>query len=124
MGGILLATPCLLLGAVSYQPGMMVALLSISFASTQLVDAAYWVAAMQLAGPRAPFATGVLNTGGNLSGSLAAILVPVVARAFGWTAAVGSGVVFALVAALLWLWIKAEQPAPVPTPLQVAEVTV
>lgn len=111
MGGILLATPFLVLGATSANPAIVVVLLSVSFASTQLVDAAYWVATMKVAGPRAPLATGVLNTGGNLSGSLAAILVPVVASAFGWAAGVGSGVVFAVAAATLWIWIRAEGPA-------------
>ncbi len=77
--------------------------------STQLVDPAYWVAMMRVAGPRAPLATGMLNTGGNLSGSLAAILVPVIAGAWGWTAGVGSGVVFAVIAALPWLGVRADR---------------
>jgi ACS family glucarate transporter-like MFS transporter len=108
MGGILVATPFLLFGAVSDNAVLVVVLLSVSFASTQLVDPPYWVATMMVTGPRAQLATGVLNTGGNLSGSLAAILVPVVANTFGWTAGVGSGVVFAVAAAVLWLWIRAE----------------
>jgi ACS family glucarate transporter-like MFS transporter len=108
MGGILLATPCLVLGAVTAEPLAAVALLSVSFASTQLVDSVYWVAAMRVAGPRASLATGVLNTGGNLSGSVAGVLVPIVAEGWGWAAGVGSGVVFALAAAVLWLWIRAE----------------
>jgi len=72
MAAILFAAPCLVLGAVVSNPLAMVVLLSISFASTLLVDAAYWVAAMRVAGPRAPLATGILNTTGNLAGSLTA----------------------------------------------------
>ncbi len=112
MGGILFAAPCLVLGAFASNPFAMVLLLSISFGSTQLVDAAYWVAAMRMAGRRAPLATGILNTGGNLSGSLAAILVPTVAGTWGWAAGIGSGVVFAVVGALLWLGIRADRPIP------------
>jgi hypothetical protein len=110
MGGILIATPCLLLGVTASSPVAVVTLLSLSCASTQFVDPAYWVAAMRVAGPRAPLATGILNTGGNLSGSLAAILVPVIAQTWGWTAGVGSGMGFALVAALLWIGIRADRP--------------
>jgi MFS transporter, ACS family, glucarate transporter len=110
MGGILIATPFVLLGAFSSRPVAAVVFLSLSFASTQLVDAAYWVAMLKVSGPRSQLATGVLNTGGNLSGSAAAILVPVVASRFGWTAAVGSSVLFSVVAALLWIWIRADQP--------------
>ena len=90
---------------------MMVVLLSISFGSTMLVDSAYWVAAMRIAGPRAPLATGLLNTGGNLAGTVAAILVPVVANALGWAAAIGSAVLFAVAAAILWVWV-APREAP------------
>jgi ACS family glucarate transporter-like MFS transporter len=110
MGGILFAAPCLVLGAVALSPLAMVILFSISFGSTQLVDAAYWVVAIRVAGRRAPLATGILNTGGNLSGSFAAILVPIVAGTLGWAAGVGSGVVFAVIAALLWLGIRADRP--------------
>jgi ACS family glucarate transporter-like MFS transporter len=111
MGGILLATPCLLFGAVAANAVAMVVLLSMSFASTQLVDAAYWVAAMRIAGPQASIATGILNTGGNLSGGVAAILVPLLADSLGWVAAVASGAVFAIAAASLWLWIRADGQA-------------
>jgi MFS transporter, ACS family, glucarate transporter len=112
MGGILFAAPCLVVGAVASSPAMMVILLSISVGSTQLVDAAYWVAALHVAGRRAQLSTGILNTFGNLSGSLAAILVPAVAHTWGWAAAIGSGTVFAVIAALLWLGIRADRPIP------------
>jgi ACS family glucarate transporter-like MFS transporter len=110
MAAILIAAPCVVLGALMSDPLAMVVLLSISFASTMLVDAVYWVAAMRVAGPRAPFATGILNTGGNLAGSFSAVLVPIVANAWGWTAGVGSAVLFAVIAALLWIGIRADRP--------------
>jgi MFS transporter, ACS family, glucarate transporter len=109
MAGILFAAPCLVLGAVVSNPVWMVTLLSISFGSTQLVDSAYWVAAMRVAGPRAPLSTGILNTGGNLSGSLAAILVPIAAGTWGWAAGIGSGVLFAVIAAFMWVGIRADR---------------
>jgi hypothetical protein len=64
---------------------------------------------MRVAGPRAPLAGGILNTGGNLAGSLAAILVPIIAGSWGWAAGVGSGVVFSVIAGLLWLGIRADR---------------
>lgn len=109
MAGILFAAPCLVLGVLASSSMAVVTLLSISFASTQLVDSAYWVATMRVAGRRAPLAGGILNTGGNLAGSLAALLVPIIAGAWGWAAGVGSGVAFAIVAALLWLGIRADR---------------
>ena len=35
-------------------------------------------------------------------------MVPLIAGAFGWTAAVASGAVFALVAAVLWLGVRPD----------------
>jgi ACS family glucarate transporter-like MFS transporter len=109
MAGILVAAPCLMIGAFASSPTLMVTLLSISFGSTQLVDAAYWVAVMHIAGPRTPLATGILNTGGNLSGSVAAVLVPIVASRWGWSMGIGSAVVFALVAAVLWIGVRTDR---------------
>jgi cyanate permease len=38
-----------------------------------------------------------------------ALLVPLVARAFGWPAAISTGAIFALLAAVLWIWIRADR---------------
>ena len=55
-------------------------------------------------------ATGMMNTGGNVAGGIGAVLVPVIAGSFGWTAAVASGAVFSIVGAALWLGIRADLP--------------
>lgn len=107
--GVAFSAPCIVLGVLAQSPWAIVILLSISFGATQLVDAAYWVAVMRVAGPRAPLAAGILNTGGNLAGTTAAILVPIIAGWWGWAAGVGSGVVFSLIAATLWLGIRADR---------------
>jgi MFS transporter, ACS family, glucarate transporter len=107
---LLMAAPLLLAGSLVAHPVLAVVLLSLSFGCVQATDAAFWVAAMTMAGKQAPAATAVLNTGGNLMGALGAVLVPLVSAAFGWEAAIGSGAVAAIVAAFIWIWIRADAP--------------
>jgi ACS family glucarate transporter-like MFS transporter len=108
-------------GAAAGNAYLAVALLSACFACTQLTEGAYWAATSSVAGRHSAAACGLLNTGGNAVGGVGALLVPVMAERFGWLPALGAGSVFALVAAALWLFIRADEPlasapAPAPTP--------
>ena len=63
---------------------------------------------MRIAGPQTQSATGILNTGGNVVGGIGAVIVPILATSFGWTTAVASGAVFAVVAAALWFAVRPD----------------
>ena len=69
-----------------------------------------WVATMGVAGRHSQVATGVLNTGGNIPGVVGGLMVPAIAGWLGWPAAIASGSVFALAGALLWVFIRADEP--------------
>jgi ACS family glucarate transporter-like MFS transporter len=109
-GGLLLCAPLLVAGALASHPGAAVALLSLSFGATQLTDGSYWAAAMRIGGGNAAAGTGLLNTGGNVVGGIGAVLVPLLARAFGWKMAISTGALFAVAGALLWLLVRADVP--------------
>jgi MFS transporter, ACS family, glucarate transporter len=100
----------LLFGSLESKPFVAVALLSLSFGCTQLTEGSYWSAIASVAGKHASAAGGVLNTGGNAVGGIGAVLVPITAEMFGWPAAMITGSVFALAAALLWFFIRADVP--------------
>jgi ACS family glucarate transporter-like MFS transporter len=115
----LLPIPCLILTSVLVIAGAMVensylavALLALCSGLTQVTDPIYWGAIVSVAGRHASAASGVLNTGGNAVGGIGAIIVPLIADRLGWMAAIGSGAIFTLVAGLLWLLIRADQPMP------------
>ncbi len=110
MAGLLLSAVFLCVGALSGEATVAVAALCICFACNQLTEAPIWVATMAVSGKHAQAGTGVLNTGGNLAGIVGAMLVPVTADFLGWPAAIMSGAVFAVVGALLWLFIRADEP--------------
>lgn len=110
VGGLLVCAPLLVAGAMVEDSLAAVALLSLAFGATQLTDGPYWAAAMRIGGGHAPAATGLMNTGGNAVGGIGALLVPVLAHAFGWVAALSTGALFAVAGAVLWIWIRTDVP--------------
>jgi len=107
---LLLSGATLLIGATSDDVTVSVVALCLSFGFTQLTEAPMWVATMGVAGRHSQVATGVLNTGGNLPGVLGGIMVPFIAGWLGWPAAIASGSAFAFIGAVLWLFIRADEP--------------
>jgi len=110
MTGLILSAIFLYIGAVSDHVYLSVSMLCLSFACNQLTEAPIWVATMAVSGKHAPMATGILNTGANIPGVLGGVLVPFTAGLFGWPAAMVTGSVFAIIGALLWLFIRADEP--------------
>jgi len=110
VSGLLLTAAFLYLGATGGDITFVIVMLCMSFGCSMLTDTAYWVATMSVAGKHAPVATGILNTGGNVPGIVGGLLVPVMANLMGWPVAMASGSVFAIVGAVLWLFIRADEP--------------
>lgn len=107
----LILTAALLYGAViAENASIAVVLFSFAFGFTQVTDGTYWAAMTSVTGRHAAAGGGVLNTGGNAVGGFVALLVPITAKYFGWVAAMATGSVFALIAAMLWLFIRADIP--------------
>lgn len=110
MPGLLsLAGAGLLILLVPLAPSAFIAvvLLSLCLGLQQFSDPIYWAATTAVAGRDAGSACGILNTGGNIVGGIGALLVPVTVAALGWPAALGTAAGFAVVGAVLWLWIDA-----------------
>ena len=110
MTGLILSGIFLYVGAVSDSVTITVVMLCISFACNQLTEAPIWVATMAVSGRHAPIATGILNTGANIPGVLGGVMVPLTAGLLGWPAAMATGSIFAIFGALLWLFIRADEP--------------
>ena len=100
----------LVMGAVADDPYVAVVLLCACFACTQITEAAYWATAIAVSGKRAAAATGVMNTGGNVVGFIGGMLVPVTAAKLGWVMAMSTGAVFAIIGAIIWLFIRGDRP--------------
>ncbi len=109
--GVALSGALLYAAAQAPHPLAAVLLLSLCLGAEQFTDAIYWAAGIALAGRDASAACGLMNTGGNLAGGAAALLVPVLVDRMGWPAALASGSLFAFVSAGLWLITVVERPA-------------
>jgi ACS family glucarate transporter-like MFS transporter len=99
----------ILLAATATHPLVAVGYLSLCLACQQMTEGAFWAAAIGVSGRNASAGCGILNTGGNAVGGVGALAVPLVVKSLGWPAALASASVFAVVAAVLWLFIDAEQ---------------
>jgi len=110
MTTLILSAIFLYVGAMSDDVIVTVVMLCICFGFNQLAEAPIWVATMAVSGRHAPVATGVLNTGGNLPGIVGGMLVPVMANWWGWPAAMATGSVLGIVGAILWIFIRADEP--------------
>lgn len=100
----------LVLGAVANNAYVAVVLLCTCFACNQITEAAFWATAIAVSGEHAAAATGVMNTGGNSVGFIGGMLVPVTAAWLGWVAAISTGAVFAIIGAILWMFIRGDRP--------------
>jgi ACS family glucarate transporter-like MFS transporter len=109
---LVLSGAFLFAGAMSGNAYVAVACLAASFLANQVTEAAYWAAGISIGGRHAGAACGVMNTGGNSAAFVNALLVPFTAQVFGWTAAIVTGTVFALLAAVLWIFIRADRTVP------------
>jgi len=110
MLGMLLAAVLIAAAATASNATVAVVLLSLCLGFQQFTDSAYWAATISVAGRHASTACGLLNMGGSVVGGIEALLVPITVKAFGWVAALATGSLFALAAAVLWLWIRADKP--------------
>lgn len=70
------------------------------------VEGPFWASMIEIAGEDAGAAGGILNTGGNIGGTLSASITPLIATPFGWDVAFGVAAGLAVVGGLLWLWIS------------------
>ena len=115
--GLVASAGLLAAGAWTAHPALAVAFLAGCFGMNQLTEASFWATTIGVAGRHASSATGVLNTGGNLVGFVGAVLVPVIAHSLGWSWAISSGALVALVGAVLWGWIRGDRPLEIASAL-------
>jgi ACS family glucarate transporter-like MFS transporter len=108
--GLMLAGFCMIFGSLVGNPYLAIAGLAFSIGFDQFAEPEYWAATMDVAGPQAGTATGILNMMGNLGGVVSTALVPVLVKYFGWVVALGSGAALAFVAALVWFLVRCDKP--------------
>lgn len=79
------------------------------FFFNQFTEGPFWAASMAIGRRLAGSAGGVLNTGANAMGVIMTILAPVIAANFSWGVSMGTAAPFAFLAALLMMFVRADQ---------------
>ena len=87
----------------------LVALLSLAFGCAAVADVVFWAGVISVAGAQAGTAGGLMNTGGNLGGTIAPFVTPLIASHYGWSAGLYVGAAIALIGVVAWLRID---PSP------------
>jgi MFS family permease len=108
--------------AGTFVPGTaaIVACFVLALGAIGLTEGAAWPTAIDLGGARGATSAAIVNTGGNLGGSLApvmtpwigALLTPSLGRVLGWAWGVRLGGLLCVLGGLLWLWIDAAERSP------------
>lgn len=106
--GMSISAVLLLVGALHPTPAIAVSAMVLLFFFNQLNEGPYWATSVAVGGRHAGAAGGVMNTGANVMGVVNALLVPFLAQVFGWTTAIASGAIFALLGLLFMLLVRAD----------------
>jgi len=100
----------LVMGARTSSPKIAVAALTVCTVLVICTEGPFWATMTQLAGERSGIAGGTMNFGSNLGGMISPALTPWLAARIGWETALTLTAGLSLLAGLLWLGVKIEEP--------------
>lgn len=110
MSCLLAAAAFVALGAVLPSAVLAIAAISLSSACVNGAEAPFFMTATAIGTGNPGAAAGVLNLMGNLGGVLSIWLVPHMAAAWGWIGTLAFWSVACVIAALLWLTVRVDDP--------------
>jgi ACS family glucarate transporter-like MFS transporter len=105
----IVSAACLIGGIFHPSPTVSVILLVVCVFFNQAMEPPYWTTSMAIGGKHSGSVGGSMNTGGNTSGIISAMLVPWFAASFGWTFAIASAAIFSLMAAATMLLVRPDR---------------
>lgn len=112
--GMGMSVVLLLVGAFHPSAAVAVTAMVLLFFFNQINEGPYWATSVAVGGRHAGAAGGVMNTGANAMGVVNSLLVPFLAVTWGWTVAIASAAVFALLGIAFMLMVRADRPVECP----------
>jgi ACS family glucarate transporter-like MFS transporter len=109
MGGKLPCLPLLFLGGRVDNDYLAIALLSLGFGLAFLGTNCYWTRAIELMPSHAGTIGALMNMGTTVAGAFSPVLTPLIKDQYGWPAAWTVAGFFTLGAAILWIFIGAQE---------------
>ena len=80
-----------------------------------LSQSSFWSVSVDLAGRSSGLFSSIVNMGGQIGGAVTASLTPWIAKRAGWTNSFNLAALFAVAAAVCWLFVHPEQPLQLET---------
>jgi sugar phosphate permease len=111
IGGMVASALFAIAGIHLEQPGWVVVCFALAMGALGMCEGPFWTTAVDLGGSRGGLAAAILNTGGNIGGTMAPFATPLFAHYFNWRAGIELGCLFCALGAALWLWIKPGENA-------------
>ncbi len=108
--GMVLSALLIVAGALISNPYIAMLFFVFCFLFNQMTEGAYWATSIAIGGRNAGAAGGVMNTGGNIAGVIGTLIIPFSASIFGWSFAIATGGIFAIIGAGLWFFIRPDHP--------------
>lgn len=103
-------------------PAMIYLSLSVGFLLS--TEGPFWSSIVEVAGTRAGTAGGIMNTAGNIGGVVSTALAPILFKQFGWSATFALCSTLAIVAGLIWFFIRVDHSAVEDAAARMAELGV
>ena len=111
--GMLAAAVLLPAATAANEPAWVVAMFFLAHAAIGLCEAPTWVAGLELGGRQCGTSAAIVNTGGNLGGTLAPVATAYAARYFGWSAGFWLASLVCLIGVVQWFGVRLKPPGAV-----------
>jgi len=108
--GMVGAATMLVVGSTAENVVVAILLMALAAGFVSFSLATWWATTVDISRHFAGSVSGFMNTAGNLGGALSPTLTPYLAARYGWPTALGVAAGVAVVAALLWFFIRADEP--------------
>lgn len=109
--GMTVSTLFAVVGVHLEQLNWVVACFALAMGTLGMCEGPFWTTAVELGGSRGGLAGAILNTGGNIGGTLAPFATPLFAHYFeSWQVGIEVACVICATGAVLWFWITPPEP--------------
>jgi ACS family glucarate transporter-like MFS transporter len=96
----------LVLGSMAQSTGLAVVVLAGGAGAMYLSQSSFWSVSADIAGPHTGVVAGFMNMGCQIGGAVTSSLTPVIAAAYGWTAAFAVAGALAVAGGLIWALVN------------------
>jgi ACS family glucarate transporter-like MFS transporter len=111
-----IASALLIAASRASSGGMASIIAALSMGTLYLSSSCFWATANDIAGRLSSVVSGLMNTGGQIGGAVAASLTPLVAHYFGWRASFMVAAVLGMLGAVSWLVVNPAKRLDIKVP--------